>query len=57
MCDEEVEKFRRDIGIQEIEKKQLLSLMRMKSIKDVLEEVEVLVDAHFFNEFSETTSS
>ena len=31
--------------------------MKMKSIAEVLEEVEVLVDTHFFNEFSETKSS
>ena len=30
---------------------------RMKSIDDVLEEVEVLIDTHFFNEFCETKSS
>ena len=29
----------------------------MKSIEDVLEEVGVLIDAHFFNTFSETKSS
>ena len=29
----------------------------MKSIAEVLEEVEVLIDTHFFNEFSETKSS
>ena len=31
--------------------------IEMKSIDDVLEEVEVLIDTHFFNEFSETKSS
>ena len=31
--------------------------MRIKSINDVLVEVEVLIDTHFFNEFSETKSS
>ena len=30
---------------------------RSKRIEDVLEEVEVLIDTHFFNEFSETKSA
>ena len=30
---------------------------RTKSIDEVLEEVEVLIDTHFFNEFSESKSS
>ena len=29
----------------------------MKSIEDVLEEVGVLIDTHFFNEFAESMSS
>ena len=57
MRDEEMDKIRRDTRIQESEKKQLLSSMRIKSINDVLVEVEVLIDTHFFNEFSETKSS
>ena len=36
--------------------KNLLS-KRAESIGDVLEEVEVLIDTHFFNEFAETRSS
>ena len=43
--------------MEESAKRQQLSAMRRKSIADVLEEVEVLVDTHFFNEFSETKSS
>ena len=31
--------------------------IKSRSIAEVLEEVEVLVDTHFFNEFSETKSS
>ena len=31
--------------------------MKMKSITEVIEEVGVLIDTHFFNEFSETKSS
>ena len=32
-------------------KSKILQSKRMKSIEEVLEEVEVLIDAHFFNEF------
>ena len=35
-------------------KSEKLKAVRMNSIAEVLEEVEVLVDTHFFNEFSET---
>ena len=35
----------------------MLRAKRMKSIEEVVEEVEVLIDTHFFNEFSETKSS
>ena len=39
------------------EKEQMIRARRMRSIEEVLEEAEVLIDAHFFNEFSETKSS
>ena len=39
------------------EKAQMVGAKRMKSIPEVLEEVEVLIDTHFFNDFSETKSS
>ena len=35
----------------------LIQAKRMESIRDVIRVVEVLVDIHFFNEFSETMSS
>ena len=35
----------------------MIRAKRAKSIDEVLEEVEVLIDTHFFNEFSETKSS
>ena len=38
-------------------KSENVNAMKMKSITDVLEEVEVLIATHFFNEFSETKSS
>ena len=39
------------------EKTRMLQTKRMKSIGEVLEEVEVLIDTHVFNQFSETKSS
>ena len=56
-------KLRRDdeIGqnneIGDKERSQMLRAKKCKSIHDVLEEVEVLIDTHFFNEFWETKSS
>ena len=43
--------------MEEREKSKTLKAWRTKSIADVLEEVEVLIGTHFFNEFSETKSS
>ena len=39
------------------EKRQLIRAKRAMCIDEVLGEVEVLIDAHFFNEFSEAKSS
>ena len=39
------------------EKAKMLRAKRMGSIDEVLEEVSVLIDTHFFNEFTETKSS
>ena len=39
------------------EKGNSIRIKRAQSIAEVLEEVEVLVDAHFFNELSKTKSS
>ena len=57
MREEEIEKIRCDREIEEREKSQLLGAKKMKCIADVLEEVEVLIDTHFFNEFHDTKSS
>ena len=57
MRDEEIEKIEHDEEIEASEKTVSIKAKRMKSIADVLEEVEVLIDTHFFNEFSETKSS
>ena len=55
--DEEMDMIRADTKMEEREKSETLRTLRTKSIAEVLEEVEVLVDTHFFNEFSETKSS
>ena len=49
--------IRNNEQLEEREKNQMLKAKRMKSIVEVLEDVEVLVDTHFFNQFSETKSS
>ena len=54
---EEIEKIRCDREIEEREKSQLLGAKNMESIADVLEEVDVLIDTHFFNEFHDTKGS
>ena len=38
-------------------KKELVKKRRAESIVEVLQEVEVLIDTHFFNEFTETKSA
>ena len=55
--DEEIDKAGKDEQIEERAKKEKLKAIKMKSIDDVLEEVEIVIDTHFFNEFSETKSS
>ena len=54
--DEEMDRIRLEKRMEKREKNQLIRSKR-KSIAEVFEEVEVLVDTHFFNEFSETRSS
>ena len=41
----------------EREKKDALRAKTLKNVADVIEEVEALVDTHFFNQFSQTKSS
>ena len=57
MRDEETETEKRDEELNERERSQILRAKRTKSIGDVLEDVEVLIDAHFFMEFSGTKST
>ena len=57
MRDVEIEAIRGNGEMEESEKTQVIRAKRRKSIDDVLEEVEVLIDTHFFDEFSGTKSS
>ena len=50
-------RIRSNDQLEEREKEQILNVKRMKSMEDVLEEVEVLIDTHFFNKFWEMTKS
>ena len=55
--EEEMEVIRKNGEIEEGEKIQMLRVKKTKNIQEVLEEVEVLIDTHFFNCFRETKSS
>ena len=55
--EDEIAAKRRNGEIEEQEMNQMLRTKRTKSIEDVLAEVEVLIDTHFFNEFMRTKSS
>ena len=57
MREEEIEKIRVDRETEEWKKSGLLRAKMLKSIEEVMEKVEVLIDTHFFNEFYETKSS
>ena len=47
--EEEIEKIRHNNEIETHEKNQILKSLKMKSIAEVLEEVRVLIDTHFFD--------
>ena len=47
----EIEKIRLNEEVEANAKSRMLRTQRMKSMAEVLEEVEVLIDTHFFNEF------
>ena len=49
--------IRRNDEKEASEKEKIIRAKRNKSITDVLEEVEVLIDTHFFDEFTKTKSS
>ena len=54
MREEDIEAIRVNGGMEECENTQVLRAKRRKSIDKVLEEVDVLIDSHFFNELSRT---
>ena len=55
--EEEIVRVMLNNGMEAHAKDQMIRAKRNKSIAEVLEEVEVLIDTHFFNEFSKTKSS
>ena len=57
LYEEEMDKIRQNEEMEKHVKSEVLRTQRMKSITGVLEEVEVLIDTHFFNVFSGTKSS
>ena len=57
MRDDDIKALRRNCHMEEREMEKMLQAKRSKSIAEVLEEVEVLIDMHFDNEFSQTKSS
>ena len=52
-----MDNVRRDDQIEDAEKRLVLRAKRMKGIAEVLEEMEVLIDTNFFNEFRMAKSS
>ena len=57
MKDGEMETIRQNESMDEREKDDILRAKKMKSVADILEEVDVLIDLHFYNEFSKIQSS
>ena len=57
MRDEEMVAIRRNDEMDEREKNQTIQAKRAKSMEEVLEDVVVLIETHFFNEFFVTKSS
>ena len=55
--DEEINATRKNDQIEERENDWVIRAKRMKGITEVLEVVEVLIDTHFFNKFSERKQS
>ena len=57
MREDEIATIKQNEEIEECEKGHMIRAKKSKSIHDVLEEVELLIDAHFFDEFSGTKSA
>ena len=55
--DKEINSIRPNHQKGELEKTDVPRGKRTRSIEDVLVDVEILIDTHFFNEFYETKSS
>ena len=55
--EQDMDNIRIDDHMEDFDKNQLICSKRMKTIAEVLELVEVLLDTHFFDEFYETKSS
>ena len=55
--DEEIKAINENREMEADEKAKMLRAKRMRSIEEVLKEVSVLIETHFFNEFPETKSS
>ena len=55
--DGELEVLRQNMDMDQREKDAILRAKRMKFIAEVLDEMETLIDIHFYSEFSKTQSS
>ena len=55
--EEDIEEIRKYEQMEVLAKSEKLKVTKMKIIEEDLEEVDVLIDTHFFNQFSETKSS
>ena len=53
LCDEERDKIGRNGEMEADDMAKMVRAKRIESIEEVLEEVSVLIDTHFFNEFEE----
>ena len=56
MRDVEIEAIRKNEEMDESAKKRAMRIKGMKSVDEVLEDVKVLIDTNFLNEFSEKSS-
>ena len=52
-----MENIRQNQAMDDREKNQMLQAKNMKSIANVLQEVEAVIDIHFFDEFLKTKAS
>ena len=57
MRERDIELIEHDCEIEDCEKSEIIKAKRMKSVADIIEDVDVLIDTHFFDEFCKTKSS